>query len=86
MRFTKSTLSFTLGEKLTAIELADEFWDALRDIAERQTVGLSTLVERIASFRGGYDLESALVIYATSYFRRTAKATVVSKDTSRPLH
>lgn len=86
MRFTTSTLGFTLGGHLTPIALADEFWDALRDIAEQQGVALTILVERIAAFRGGYDLESALVIFATSYFRRAVKAAEAKQGTPRPVH
>jgi predicted DNA-binding ribbon-helix-helix protein len=74
MKTDKIAVVFTVGERRTRVELEEEFWEALQDIAARQNTELATLVEQLNRRRGADSLTSALRMFAISYYRSAAEA------------
>lgn len=74
MKTNKIAIVFTLCETPTTVELEEEFWDGLQDVAACQNTDLATLVERLNCRRGAESLTSALRMFAISYYRSAAKA------------
>ena len=64
--------SIVLRGHKTSVSLENEFWDGLREIAERQKSNLSTLVQQIDSDRDNANLSSAIRIFVFEYFRNHA--------------
>ncbi len=62
--------SVTIAGHSTSISLEPEFWDALRDIAQRQNCSISALLRQIDAGRGEGGLSSAARLYALNYFRQ----------------
>jgi predicted DNA-binding ribbon-helix-helix protein len=62
--------SFAIRGHRTSISLEAEFWDALREAAAAEGVGLSALVARIDQDRGAAGLSSAVRVWVLDYFRR----------------
>jgi predicted DNA-binding ribbon-helix-helix protein len=54
----------------SSISLEDQFWDALREIAEGEKVAISTLVAEIDRGRTTNNLSSAIRVYVLDHFRR----------------
>jgi predicted DNA-binding ribbon-helix-helix protein len=55
--------SLTIAGHRTSLSLEPEFWNALRDIAERQGKPLAALVREIDDRRGRRNLSSAVRVY-----------------------
>jgi predicted DNA-binding ribbon-helix-helix protein len=55
----------------SSISLEDEFWDALREIADREHVAISTLVATIDHNRITSNLSSAIRVFVLDHFRRS---------------
>jgi predicted DNA-binding ribbon-helix-helix protein len=53
----------------SSISLEDQFWDALREIAERKDIAISTLVAAIDHNRTTSNLSSAIRVYVLAHFR-----------------
>jgi predicted DNA-binding ribbon-helix-helix protein len=53
----------------TSVSLENEFWEGLREIAERQNTSLSTLVGRIDQGRDNCNLSSAIRVFVFSQIR-----------------
>jgi predicted DNA-binding ribbon-helix-helix protein len=53
----------------SSISLEDQFWDALREIAERKDMAISTLVAAIDHSRTTSNLSSAIRVYVLDHFR-----------------
>ena len=47
----------------TSISMEAEFWDALKDIAERENLSINKLIAKIDDAREGHNLSSAIRIY-----------------------
>jgi predicted DNA-binding ribbon-helix-helix protein len=62
--------SFTIGGHRTSISLESAFWEALREIAQRDGVPLARLVQRIDAERGDSGLSSAVRVWILNYFWR----------------
>ncbi|HET7806670.1 MAG TPA: ribbon-helix-helix domain-containing protein [Pseudolabrys sp.] len=58
----------------SSISLEDEFWDALREIADREQVAISTLVATIDRNRITSNLSSAIRVFVLDHFRRSERA------------
>jgi predicted DNA-binding ribbon-helix-helix protein len=58
----------------TSVSLENDFWNALRRIAENECISLSALVARIDTGRRRANLSSALRLYVLSEAKRTAEA------------
>lgn len=57
----------------SSISLEDEFWDALREIADHQHIAISALVATIDHGRTTNNLSSAIRVYVLDHFRRSDK-------------
>jgi predicted DNA-binding ribbon-helix-helix protein len=56
----------------TSVRLEPVMWQALRDIAREQGVGLNDLVTEIALRRGGLSLTAAIRVYIVDFYRAAA--------------
>lgn len=57
----------------TSISLEDEFWDALRDIAEERNLAIHALVEQIDVERRSVNLSSAIRVFVFKHYLAAAK-------------
>ena len=68
----------------TSVSLENEFWEALREIAGRENIALSTLVEQINQHRNNINLSSAIRVFVFNHFRAApkneAKPELISAD------
>jgi predicted DNA-binding ribbon-helix-helix protein len=64
----------------TSVSLEDEFWDGLREVADRENVSLSTVVGQIDHDRTSCNLSSAIRVFVFNRLR-TRKDAQVAKDT-----
>lgn len=55
----------------SSISLEDQFWDALREIADHKDVAISTLVAAIDHSRTTSNLSSAIRVFVLDHFRHT---------------
>jgi len=58
----------------SSISLEDQFWDALREIADDKQVAISTLVATIDHTRTTSNLSSAIRVFVLDHFRRSDRA------------
>ena len=56
----------------TSISMEDEFWDALKSLAETQNRSLTELISEIDSTRGPRNLSSALRVYVLKNLQQAA--------------
>ena len=63
----------------SSISLEDQFWDALREIADHKDMAISTLVAAIDRNRTTSNLSSAIRVFVLDHFRRNDD----SRDQSR---
>jgi predicted DNA-binding ribbon-helix-helix protein len=61
--------SVTLNGHKTSVSLENEFWDALREIAERANLPLPRLMEQVDKDRTTCNLSSAIRIFVFNHFR-----------------
>jgi predicted DNA-binding ribbon-helix-helix protein len=61
--------SLVIAGHSTSISLEDDFWDALREIADERCLSLPALVAEIDSGRGGANLSSALRVAILRHYR-----------------
>lgn len=54
----------------SSISLEDQFWDALREIADQQHIAISALVATIDHDRTTNNLSSAIRVFVLDHFRR----------------
>jgi predicted DNA-binding ribbon-helix-helix protein len=66
--------SFTIGGHRTSISLEAPFWDALKDIAQREGLAAAVIVQRIDRERANEGLSSAVRLWIFDYFRRRIPA------------
>jgi predicted DNA-binding ribbon-helix-helix protein len=57
-----------VGNK-TSVSLENQFWDGLREIARRENVAVSALIERIDTDRIDHNLSSAVRLFVLDYFK-----------------
>jgi len=65
--------SVLIDGRKTSISLEDEFWDGLREIADRGKLGLSRLVEQINQDRDNINLSSAIRVFVFRHFWTSSK-------------
>lgn len=58
----------------SSISLEDQFWDALREIADHEHMAISALVATIDHSRTTNNLSSAIRVYVLDHFRRNDRA------------
>ena len=56
--------SVKIAGHYTSITMEDEFWDALKTLAEKQSRPLAALIAEVDAARGLHNLSSALRVYA----------------------
>ena len=61
--------SITIGHRKTGVTLEDEFWDALKEIANERELTVSALVEKIKAERGKGNLSSACRLFVLRHYR-----------------
>jgi len=61
--------SIILNGHKTSVSLEDQFWAGLREIAARENIAVSALVERIDHGRTGHNLSSAIRVFVLAHFR-----------------
>jgi len=64
--------SIELHGHKTSVSLEDQFWDGLRDIAERTRTPLPALLQTIDAQRGYANLSSAIRVYVLEHHRSAA--------------
>lgn len=57
------------GGHKSSVSLEDQFWDALREIADQQKVKVSALVAKIDQSRTNNNLSSAIRVFVLGHFR-----------------
>ncbi len=70
MRSAIAKRSVVLRGHKTSVSLENDFWNGLRDIAERQKTTLSALVQKIDADREYANLSSAIRIHVFDFYRR----------------
>jgi predicted DNA-binding ribbon-helix-helix protein len=68
----KSTIikrSVDFGGHTTSVSLEDEFWNALREIANERDMTLSKLIKAIDADRQHANLSSAIRLFVLGYYR-----------------
>jgi predicted DNA-binding ribbon-helix-helix protein len=65
--------SIMLAGHKTSVSLEDQFWDGLHEIAARDGVTTSGLVERIDTNRTVHNLSSAIRLFVLDHFRSGAE-------------
>ena len=58
----------------SSISLEDQFWDALREIADHEHMAISTLVAHIDHNRTTSNLSSAIRVFVLDHFRHGDRA------------
>ena len=66
----------------SSVSLEDEFWDALREIADRENMTMSALVATID--HGADNLSSAIRVFVLDHFRRSSEHTPASRPNQTP--
>jgi predicted DNA-binding ribbon-helix-helix protein len=61
--------SVAIAGHRTSISLEEPFWEALRDIADRDAVSIQALIGRIDAARGEQNLSSAIRVFILSRLR-----------------
>jgi len=61
--------SVSLNGHRTSISLEDEFWDGLREIAEKERTSTGELIAKIDRERNVRNLSSAIRVFVYSHFR-----------------
>ena len=61
--------SVELNGHKTSVSLEDDFWTALRRIAQTQSLSLPELVQAIDATRGDANLSSAIRVYVLTWYR-----------------
>jgi predicted DNA-binding ribbon-helix-helix protein len=76
--------SIILNGHKTSVSLEDQFWDGLREIAARNNVAVSTLVETIDHGRSSHNLSSAIRVFVLAHFRaRTSQQDLPGDQSNR---
>jgi predicted DNA-binding ribbon-helix-helix protein len=69
----------------SSISLEDQFWDALREIADQKDIAISTLVAAIDHNRTTSNLSSAIRVYVLDHFRRSDGSRDQSRHKADPV-
>jgi predicted DNA-binding ribbon-helix-helix protein len=72
-----------VGHK-TSVSLEDQFWNGLHEIAGRENMTISTLVEKIDTNRNCHNLSSAIRIFVLDHFRVRTSQQILPSDRLNP--
>lgn len=67
----------------TSVSLEQPFWDAFRDIAEKEHVSTSALLRKVDAERSQANLSSAIRVFVLGQMRELAKAVQPQHDGTR---
>src|SRR4029079_18745035 len=70
----------------SSISLEDQFWDALREIADHEHMAISALVATIDHGRTTNNLSSAIRVFVLDHFRRSDRAKPETAPATKHLH
>jgi predicted DNA-binding ribbon-helix-helix protein len=76
--------SVRVGKHLTSLTLENEFWEGLKEIAQKQQLPLNTLITDINKHRRHANLSSVLRLFVLDHYARLAAAP--AKPTRRGTH
>lgn len=62
--------SIVVGSRKTSASLENEFWDALRDVAQLRKTTLSALLETIKATHQQNGLSSAIRVFILNHYRK----------------
>ena len=71
--------SVKVGKRLTSITLEDEFWDAVREIAQQRDLPLSNLLADINKQRTHANLSSVIRLLVLEHYSRSAHEAAKAK-------
>lgn len=66
--------SVSIAGHRTSISLEEPFWEALREIAEREKLSIQALIGRIDAERGGQNLSSAIRVFVLADLRNRSSS------------
>lgn len=66
--------SIDLGGHKTSVSLENEFWEALREIADGQKSTMSAVIQTIDNTRQQANLSSSIRLYVLEHFRKRSTA------------
>jgi predicted DNA-binding ribbon-helix-helix protein len=72
--------SIELHGHKTSVSLEDQFWDGLREIAEKKRTPLPMLLQTIDAQRGLANLSSAIRVYVLEFHRAASAAETPNRD------
>ncbi|MGO4705678.1 ribbon-helix-helix domain-containing protein [Microvirga sp. 2MCAF38] len=61
--------SLSIAGHRTSVSLEEQFWDALREIAEKRSLSIQALVQGIDTGRGDQNLSSAIRVFVLNTLR-----------------
>lgn len=61
--------SVRIAGHATSITLEDEFWDALKTIADERKLSINDLIAEIDTARGGSNLSSAIRVFVLGIYK-----------------
>jgi len=73
----RSSRMFVISGKPTRIQLEHEFWDALEEISERETLSVADLLTVASRRHPQSAVTSSVRAFVTAYFREMAEAAPV---------
>jgi len=85
MKSTVIKRSVILNGHKTSVSLEDEFWRGLNEIADRQRVSVSNLVQKIDRERSNANLSSAIRVFVFNHIRGETLAEPAPTASSPPL-
>lgn len=74
--------SIELHGHKTSVSLEDEFWNGLRDIAEKQQTPLALVLKTIDSERGLANLSSAIRVFVLNHFVARTRQSAAAQERS----
>lgn len=73
MNFGIVKRSVSIAGHRTSVSLEEPFWEALREIADREGISIQSLIGRIDSERGEQNLSSAIRVHVLMSLRSAGK-------------
>jgi predicted DNA-binding ribbon-helix-helix protein len=67
--------SVSIAGHRTSVSLEEPFWEALRDIADRQALSVQALIGRIDTERGEQNLSSAIRVHVLKSLQASSPET-----------
>lgn len=82
MKSTVIKRSVILHGHKTSVSLENEFWQGLNDIANRQRISVSNLVQKIDRERSNSNLSSAIRVFVFNHIRGEIPVEIVAPSSA----